>query len=155
MDDENVEVSVHPVVRENWRAVRDLTVSEAQREFVAEPSHYLALCCYEDIWHPLAVYAGGEVVGFLMWGIDSADDSCWLGGILIDHRHQGRGYGRRAILVTLDMLNEAHGLQRFTLSYLPGNEVARRLYGSLGFVETGEWADDEMIARLSLGDPAS
>ena len=35
-----------------------------------------------------------EVVGFLMWGIDDADGSCWLGGLLVDAAHQGRG--RRA-----------------------------------------------------------
>ena len=40
------QVSLHPVDQDNWRAIANLKVSEPQREFVAEPSYYLALCCY-------------------------------------------------------------------------------------------------------------
>ena len=39
----------------------------------------------------------GTVVGFLMWGIDDADGSCWLGGVLVDASQQGRGVGRAAV----------------------------------------------------------
>mgnify|MGYP001382761371 CR=1 FL=1 len=43
---EQPQVCLRPVTRENWRAVARLKVTEAQREFVAEPCYYLALCCY-------------------------------------------------------------------------------------------------------------
>ena len=33
------------------------------------------------------------------------------------------------------------------LSYSPENTAARELYASLGFVETGEQEDDEVVAR--------
>jgi diamine N-acetyltransferase len=36
----------------------------------------------------------------------------------------------------------------FALSYAPDNTVARHLYSDLGFVETGEMAEDEIVARL-------
>ena len=39
---------LHPVDRDNWREVAKLEVTEAQREFVAEPSYYLALCTTEN-----------------------------------------------------------------------------------------------------------
>ena len=32
----------------------------------------------------------------------------------------------------------------------PANVVAKRLYAGLGFVETDEWEDDEIVARLEL-----
>ena len=35
----------------------------------------------------------------------------------------------------------------FALSYQPENTAARALYASLGFVETGEQEDDEVVAR--------
>ncbi len=145
---ENV-VTLHPINRDNWREVAKLKVNESQREFVAEPSYYLALCSYGEDWHPLAIYLGEQVIGFLMWAVDSTDGSCWLGGILIDQGYQRRGYGRKAIQAAIAMLAEEGGYQYFALSYSPDNP-AKHLYHSLGFIETDEWEDDEVVARLSL-----
>ncbi|HSJ53327.1 MAG TPA: GNAT family N-acetyltransferase [Anaerolineae bacterium] len=33
----------------------------------------------------------------MMWAVDPVDDSCWLGGILIDQSYQRKGYGRQAV----------------------------------------------------------
>jgi len=144
------QVSLCPVDHDNWRKVANLKVSEAQHEFVAEPSYYLALCCYGNDWHPLAICLDEQVIGFMMWAVDPADGSCWLGGILVDQRMQKRGYGRRAVQAAIAMLGDKYGYRNFALSYQPANLVAKRLYGELGFVETDEWEDDEIVARLSL-----
>ena len=87
-------VSLRPVDGENWRDIAHLQVAHPQREFVAEPSYYLALCCYGKDWRPLAIYLGEQVIGFMMWATDPADNSCWLGGIMIDQSYQRRGYGK-------------------------------------------------------------
>jgi diamine N-acetyltransferase len=124
-------------------------VTESQRDFVAEPTYYLALCNYGDLWHPLAIYLGQQVIGFMMWAVDTDDGSCWLGGILIDHKHQRKGYGRKAIQAAIATLADEHGFQNFALSYSADNP-AKDLYHKLGFTETDEWEDDEVVARLSL-----
>jgi diamine N-acetyltransferase len=144
------QVLLRPVNSENWRHIAHLQVSQSQREFVAEPSYYLALCCYGNDWRPLAIYLGEQVIGFMMWAVDPADNSCWLGGILIDQSYQRKGYGRQAVQGALSMLAKEYGYQDFALSYQPANLVARHLYSSLGFSETDEWEDDEIVARLSL-----
>lgn len=143
-------LTLQPVNRANWRAVTKLTVSEAQQAFVAAPCYYLALCAYDQLWQPLAVMLGEQVIGFLMWAIDPADGSCWLGGILIDQHYQGQGYGKQAVSAALDLLHTQHGHQHFALSYQPANLVAKHLYASLGFAETGEAEGDEVVARLLL-----
>ena len=144
-------VTLHPVDRETWRDVARLTVTPEQQRFVAAPTYYLAMCAYGDVWHPMSVHdASGSVVGFLMWGVDDADGSCWLGGILVDATHQGRGLGRAAVVHALSLLRTETGRTEFALSYQPENVVARQLYASLGFVETGEEQDGEVVARLSL-----
>ena len=147
--DNETQVTLRAVNRDNWREVAKLKVKDSQREFVAEPSYYLALCSYGEDWHPLAIYLGEQVIGFLMWAVDSDDGSCWLGGILIDAKYQRQGYGRKAIQAAIAMLAEQGGYQNFALSYAPHNP-AKHLYHALGFVETGEWEDDEVVARLSL-----
>jgi diamine N-acetyltransferase len=88
------------------------------------------------------------VVGFLMWAIDEEDASCWLGGIIIDARHQGRGLGRSAVTAALDLLADRATGGGFALSYGPDNHRAAALYRGLGFVETGEQVDGELVARL-------
>ena len=145
-------VTLHTVISENWRDVAALEVTEAQRAFVAEPSYYLALCCYGDDWHPLAISTDARVIGFMMWAVDPADGSCWLGGILIDQAYQGQGYGREAVRGAITMLSEADGYQDFALSYSLSNTAAQHLYETLGFVETDEWEGDEIVARLSVAD---
>ena len=145
-------VSLRPVNESNWRDIANLHVSETQRQFVAEPSYYLALCCYGKDWQPLAICLDKQVIGFMMWTTDPADGSCWLGGILVDQGMLRRGYGTQAVLAAIAMLKTEHRYQDFALSYQPSNLVARHLYSKLGFVETNEWEGSEIVARMSLGE---
>jgi diamine N-acetyltransferase len=52
------------------------------------------------------------------------------------------------MLAIIDYLRRQHGATTFALSYEPDNTVARRLYASLGFIETGEQEGHELVARL-------
>lgn len=146
------QVTLRPVDRDNWRDIANLKVLETQRQFVAEPCYYLALCCYGNDWHPLAICLDEQVIGFMMWATDPADGSCWLGGILVDQGMQGRGYGGQAVQAATTMLAGEYGYRDFALSYQPANLVARHLYSKLGFVETNEWEGNEIVARMSLAE---
>lgn len=150
LPDSNSQLVLRQVSSDNWRHVATLKVTEEQRQFVAEPTYYLALCYYGTIWKPLAIYLAEQVIGFLMWGVDPADGSCWFGGFIIDQQYQGRGYGRQTLQLAMTMLAREHGYQQFALSYQPANQVGKHLYRALGFVETDEWVDDEVVARLSF-----
>ena len=84
----------------NWRAVADLDVRDEQRAFVAPVTRYLAMCVYDGgSWQPLAVESGGAVVGFAMEAVDPADDSYWIGGLVIDAASQGRAGGYASMSV--------------------------------------------------------
>jgi diamine N-acetyltransferase len=150
MLDEPTRLSLREVDGENWRACAAVEVQDEQRDFVMPVSYYLALCHYGGVWHPLAICADGEVVGFVMWAIDPTDRSGWLGGLTIDRRHQGRGYGAAAAEAAINCLKEEHGCLSAALSYSPANARARALYASLGFEETDELEDDELVARRPL-----
>ena len=148
VDERTPAVTLRPVDAGSWRDVAALTVAPGQERFVAAPTYYLALCAYGDVWQPMSVHGADDVVvGFLMWGIDDEDGSCWLGGVLVDRAHQGRGVGRAAVAEALRTLRPKADDTGFALSYHPENEVAKALYASLGFVETGEVDDDEVVAR--------
>ena len=117
---------------------------------MAEVTYYLCLCTYGGTWHPLAIEADGEIVGFLMWAVDD-DSSRWIGGVVIDVDHQRRGLGRAAMAEAVRLLGAQPGCTGIALSVSPDNAAARALYASLGFVETGEVEDDgaELVLRLN------
>jgi diamine N-acetyltransferase len=146
-------VDLRSVTPENWRACADLEVTAEQTAWVAPVTRYLCLCHYGDIWSPLAVYEDDEVAGFAMWAVDPADLSGWIGGLVIDRRRQRRGLGRATVLALAERLRAQHGCRSCALSYSPDNTAARAFYASLGFVETGEMEDDEVVARLRLDGP--
>jgi diamine N-acetyltransferase len=143
-------VILEEIRADNWRACTELEVEESQQRFVAPAANYLVQCAYGDLpWRPLAVRVGEEVVGFVMWGVDPADESFWIGGLIIDRRHQRHGYGRAVVTQLLERA-AADGHREAALSYDPENNVARLLYASMGFVETGELEGDETVARKRL-----
>jgi diamine N-acetyltransferase len=138
------------VCQSNWRDLTGIEVAESQKAFVAEPCYYLAMCCYGQLWSPLAISLDGRIIGMMMWAVDPDDRSCWLGGIMIDRNSQCRGLGERAVRQAIGMLSRIHSHRRFALSYSPDNHRARRLYQRIGFVETGEMEGDEIVARLDV-----
>ena len=144
-----VDVRLAAVNAENWRACVALRVTEHQRRWVADVAYYLCLCTYGRVWHPLAVEADGEIVGFLMWGVDD-DASRWIGGVIVDVAHQRRGIARAALTEAIDMLTAQEGCSGVALSFSQENRAAHELYTSLGFEQTGETTDDgaEVVSRL-------
>ena len=147
------DIHLTDVTADNWRACADLEVAPRQRAFVAPVTRYLCLCHYGGVWRPLAVTAGGEVVGFVMWAVDPDDRSGWIGGLVIGREHQRRGYGSAAVRALVERLRRDEGSPAAALSYAADNAAARALYASLGFTETGEREDDELVARLRFREP--
>jgi diamine N-acetyltransferase len=148
-------MDLRDVNADNWRDVVRIEPREDQRRFVASVSYYLNLCHYGEDWRPLALYREGEPIGFAMWAFDTEEESYWIGGLVIGAEHQGKGYGRAAMEAMLDHLAAQPGYREAALSCDPENTVARRLYASLGFVETGERVDDELVARRPAGDSST
>lgn len=126
----------------NWRDVARVEVDPEQETFVASAAYYMCLAHFGDDWKTLGIESEGEIVGHVMWAVDPEDDSTWLGGLLIAADHQGQGLGRAAVEAFIDRFGS-----NLALSYSPDNTVARDLYLDIGFVETGEMDDDEVVAR--------
>jgi diamine N-acetyltransferase len=42
--------------------------------------YYLCVSAYEDLWRSCAVVDEGATVGHVMWAVDPADDTHWIGG---------------------------------------------------------------------------
>ena len=143
-----------------------LTVSESQKSFVASNDvsiieAYTAITANGHAF-PFGIYDGDKPVGFLMIGFDV--DDYWIDApdiakgnynlwrLMIDKAYQRSGFGKEAVRLALDFIKSFPcGEAEFCwLSYEPTNAVARQLYNSYGFEETGEMDGEELIAILKL-----
>ena len=148
-----------------WELLK-LRVSDDQRGFVASNDTSI-IEAYTAITgngyaFPFGIYDEDTPVGFLMIGFDV--DDYWddapaiakgnynLWRLMIDKAYQKRGYGKEAVRLALDFIESfpCGKADYCWLSYEPENEVARQLYRSFGFAETGEMDGEEVIAVLRL-----
>ncbi|HEY7093036.1 MAG TPA: GNAT family N-acetyltransferase [Ktedonobacterales bacterium] len=144
-------ITLREITRENWMQCVQLTVASEQDHFVASNAFSLAQSKYEPEWVPLALYGDTEMVGFVMYGLYREEGKYWILRVMVDRRFQGKGYGHAAMRLLLDRLRAIPGCDEVAISYEPENDVARRLYASFGFRETGEIIEGETVARLSFG----
>ena len=148
-----------------WEILK-LRVSESQKEFVAA-NDVSIIEAYTTVTangfaFPFGIYDDKIPVGFMMIGYDSADywedtpdiarENYSLWRLMIDENYQKKGFGREAVSLGLDFIKSFPcGKSEYCwLSYEPENEVARQLYRSFGFVETGDMVGGEIIAVLKL-----
>ena len=145
-------LSLVEIDRHNYLSILDLSVSEEQRSFVASNTYSLAQAFVQPECVPLALYAENKPVGFAMYCIDESDREYWIYRLMIDQRHQGRGYGRAAMLLLIDRIRSEMDEQRHRIfiSFEPENEVAKSLYESLGFVPDGRVEYGEIVYRLEV-----
>ena len=142
------DVKLADVTAKNWHAVIRLKLDPAQEELVASNRYSLAQSKFDPFARPRAVYAGGRVVGFLMYDVVEGEATIYR--FMIDRRHQTKGYGRRALAKALDEIKAIPHVRKISIGYVPENPVAKSFYGSFGFVEVGLDEDGEMIAELAL-----
>lgn len=149
-------VKLCPVTQENWNAVARLEVREDQRTFVALNSYSLAQAAYQPGLTPTAIYEDETLVGFAMYTHEPWEGSFGIVRLMIDRHHQGKGYGRQAVLALNEVLRRLPGCTSIVTNVVKENAGAWHLYQSLGFViyEEGEhvyWAR----LRLSASEPTS
>jgi diamine N-acetyltransferase len=145
--------TLRPLTRDNLWAVVELKRLPGQEAFVADNIDSIANASVEPTWVPLAVYAGEALVGFVMYGQYPPDTGAWwVIRLMIDRAQQGNGYGRAAMEAVIAMMIERVGCAEIVTSFNPANEVAARLYTSLGFRPTGEIEDDEPLVLLRLAE---
>lgn len=133
---------------DNIELVLDLEVRPEQERWVRPVSWYVARSAYENVWTPVAITVEDGIVGFAEWAYDDSDATHCIGGVVVDARHQGKGYGKTGMLALVAYLRQRPNCEVIALTVHQDNATARRLYRSLGFVETGERDGDELVMVL-------
>jgi diamine N-acetyltransferase len=153
-------LSVRPVTIKNWRELANLRVGEEQKHFVAPNAYSIAESQFgydhPEYGHwdmvPCGIYDGDVPVGFLMIGYNLSHPRTqgYVIRLMVDEQHQKKGYGTFGMNWILDHYRQDERIKGIGISYEPENDVARKLYASLGFVETGEVDHGEVVAELQI-----
>jgi len=143
------------ITEDNFSECINLKVSEEQKTFVASNVKSLAQAwLYPQNARPFSIYDGENMVGFLMVDIDfhwyGDKNTAYLWRLMIDEKYQGRGYGKAAAQLAVDYLKVNVNPDKIKTAFVPGNEGARKLYESLGFIVNGEVDDGEIVMELNL-----
>ena len=123
-----------------------LSVNDSQKEFVASNEisiieAYTAITAH-GYAYPFGIYDSDELVGFMMIGFDK--DDYWEDAPEIATGN----YNLWRLMI--DKKYPCGQAEYCWLSYEPENQVAKDLYASYGFVETGDMDGEEIIAVLKL-----
>ncbi len=144
-------IALKKVDEDNFRKVVGIKLNEVQSKFVATNVYSIAQAwIYPEVARPFAIYNDEEVIGFMMiaWDEEEREASIWR--FMIAEEHQNKGYGRKAMECALNIIKESNKFDYVSLDYVPGNDAGKHLYESLGFKETGEIEDGEIVMKLDL-----
>jgi diamine N-acetyltransferase len=142
-------VELREITSETVRLVTALAVAPDQEGYVAPNAISIAEAYFEPKAWFRAVAVGDELVGFAMVYRDPGAGEFYVWRFMIDAAHQGHGYGRRAVELLVEEAR-SDGVEKVTLSVVPGDRSALGFYKQLGFVETGNVHGKEIELALEL-----
>lgn len=133
----------------NWRL--KLEVAESQKHYVANSAVMLAraYAYREQRSRAFVIYNDETPVGMGMYHDCPNLDAFDLSQIFIDKRYQGKGYGKAATKLVLEAMKHDGKYSKAVLCYIEGNDAAKKLYESFGFVEIDR-DEDEIIMELMM-----
>lgn len=158
-------IELRKITGDNIEEVIALEVGENQKDFIETTN----LRSFADAYvlnedgipaTPLAIYADDTMVGFLMYIYDTMDHESFKNEVfdgkksyfiwhnMIDKSYQGKGYGKLAfekMLKDIETMPDGEA-EYVALFYHTSNVIAKTLYASFGFVDTGIIQDNSMLA---------
>ena len=148
-------VSLQPITPSNRDALEALRVSPAQRRFVSEVRESLRQAAEHPGARaiPWGVYAKHTPVGFVMIA-DEVDGPPYiphyLWKLLIDERHQRKGYGTATLDLIVEYFRGRQGVEVIWTSAGQGEGSPIPFYERYGFEQTGELEENEVKLRLTI-----
>lgn len=140
------------ITKSNFDEVVKLKVAANQEDFVSTTVYSLAQAwVYKNTAFPFAIYADNLLVGFIMLGYYEIKNQYTLWKFMIDEKYQNRGYGKKALTLAIKYLvNTFDNVKEVFTGVALHNTVAKKLYRSVGFEETGEFDGYQLEMKLVI-----
>jgi len=154
-------IQLKAITKDNFNECIRLDLEDDQWKFVAPNIYsiagaYVALTNHDFIPMLHAIYSGETMVGFIAMSYERDDKGVYFYDIyrfMIDKRYQNKGYGKSAMIAALEIL-KGQPLGKASvvkIMYTKENLVAKKIYESVGFMDTGTTnKDGEIIAQYII-----
>jgi diamine N-acetyltransferase len=149
-------VSLREITDDTLYDISQLKVAENQTDYVAPNLYSLAQALFYPEADYRGIYSNDQLVGFLMLYDETKREvvpekpevDVWR--FMIDEKHQKKGIGKQVLKMIIEELKDKQCFEFVKLSYVPGNDSAVELYKAVGFKETGELDDGEVVMKYSF-----
>lgn len=144
-------IELREITKDNYEDCLNLSVREDQKDYVAPNIYSLAQAyIFRNSAFPFAIYSDDILIGFIMLGYYEVKNCYTLWRFMIDKKYQNKGYGKQALLLGIDYLKLTFHVKEIFTSVVPKNIFAKKLYNSIGFIETGELSGSEIVMKLDI-----
>ncbi|MEO8344856.1 MAG: GNAT family N-acetyltransferase [Betaproteobacteria bacterium] len=149
-------ITLREINADSVRTICALRVAPGQEVLVAPNAISIAQAYFEPAAWFRAIHADDLPVGFAMLYDPTravapvASDTCYLWRFMIAAPFQRMGHGAAALAQLIDHARTLPNVKKFQLSYAPVDGSPREFYVRLGFHETGEVDDGEIVMGLQL-----
>jgi diamine N-acetyltransferase len=149
-------ITLKDVTKQNWFDIIRLSSAEDQKNKVFEKTIAsnclsLAQASIEENWTVKAIYQNDMPIGFTMYGYSDELAGYEICRIMIDYKFQGNGFGKKALLLVIKEMVNQFKSEEIYITFVPDNEIAKQLYLSVGFKDTGKVikaVEDELIYSI-------
>jgi len=116
-------------------------------EFVASNAFSIAQSKVQKGWIVKAIYDDDLMIGFTMYGYCYEYSFYEICRFMVDYKYQGKGYGKLALGKIIEEMKKLENCKDIYISFDPKNNIARKLYESFGFKDTGKVLEDELLFK--------
>lgn len=152
---DKMNIYLKDIDNENWEQCIFLTTNKEGKhfvceEFVASNALSIAQSKVQKGWITKAIYDEDIMIGFTMYGFCYEHNFYEICRIMIDHKYQGKGYGKIALGKVIEEMKNFKDCNDIFLSFDPENQIGKRLYESFNFKDTGKIVDGELLYSFNL-----
>jgi predicted amidohydrolase/GNAT superfamily N-acetyltransferase len=150
--DKNASVNLRVLTEETLRPILSLSrqMMPGQERMVAPNAVSIAQAHFNNKAWFRGIYADDTPVGFVMLYDDKDKPEYFLWRLMIAGPHQGKGFGREAMLKLIEYVKGRPEAKELLASYMPIPGGPWPFYQSLGFEPTGKMDGDEVVISLPL-----
>ena len=145
------ELKLRKIDESNFIECFNLSLGEGQDRFVSHPIRSLAQAyVYYNQCTPFGIYSNDTIVGYVMVIYDYDEETYNIWHMMIDEKYQGKGYWSIAIKLCIDYIkSKPFGSSNdVILTCNIDNSIAIHIYEKIGFKDTGERDDNELVMKL-------